>query len=117
MMKKTKKWHVHARHIIKSIDEIAEFQKRGDIGHDTLVYAGTLRNLHMVAESTGYIPDDIKMHYPHIKWKAIIGFRNFIVHDYLGENVNLQVIRKVLEKDLPELKIVVQDILKRYSEQ
>jgi uncharacterized protein with HEPN domain len=114
-MKKVKQWQPHAQHIIKSINEIIEFQTRGNIEYDTLVYAGTLRNLHMVAESAGYIPEEIREHYPHIAWKAIAGFRNFIVHDYLGNNVNLEVIRTVINRDLPELKAVVQDIINRHG--
>ena len=94
-MSAKKSWRPHALHIINAIDQLYQFQKRGDIATDDLVYAGTLRNLHTISESTGHIPDEIKNLYNDIMWREIIGFRNYIVHDYLGENCLLYTSRCV----------------------
>lgn len=109
-----KDWRPHAKHIIKAIEQTIEFQNRGNIANDDLVYAGTLRNLHTISESTKYIPNEIKSKYPDVLWLEIIGFRNFIVHDYLGENINFQIIKNVVENELPALKTLIEEILIQY---
>lgn len=116
-MTKRKSWHPHARHIIKAINQIYDFQSRGNIAVDDLVYAGTLRHLHTISESTSYIPDEIKKEYPEIPWREIIGFRNFIVHDYLGNNIDIEVIKNTIDKDLIPLQKAVEDILVKYPEE
>jgi uncharacterized protein with HEPN domain len=39
---------------------------------------------------------------PGIDWRAIAGFRNILVHDYLG--LDLHTIWLVIEQDRPQLK-------------
>jgi uncharacterized protein with HEPN domain len=112
----SRKWHLHAQHILTSIDRIAAYQMRGYIEIDTLVFDGTLRNLHTLSESTAHIPEEIKERYPEINWKAIIGFRNLIVHDYLGETIDIDRLKKVIDERLPQLKEVLEDILKQNSD-
>ena len=114
-MSSIKSWRPHALHIINAIDQTFEFQKRGDIATDDLVYAGTLRNLHTISESTSHIPPEIKSIYNNILWREIIGFRNYIVHDYLGENINFEIIRNVIENELPLLKSVIIEILEKHG--
>ena len=55
------------------------------------------------------ISTDLKLKYPAIKWREITAFRNVIVHDYLG--VDLDQIWDIIERDLPVLKIQVETIL------
>jgi uncharacterized protein with HEPN domain len=115
-MTKKKLWHAHARHIIAAIDQVIEFQKRGDIAHDDMVYAATLRNLHTVAESTTHIPDSVKAEYPTMKWRAIKGIRNIIVHDYLGDKIDMDTVKNLIKNELPELKDVVQEMLRKFPD-
>jgi len=44
---------------------------------------------------------EIKDQYPEIPWKNISGFRNIIVYDYLGLDLNM--IWSVVELELPKL--------------
>ncbi len=55
-----------------------------------------------MSESSQRLPDSIKNKYSQIPWRGISGFRNILVHDYLG--VDLDAIWGVVEKDLPQLK-------------
>jgi len=111
-----KQWHLHAYHILTSIDRIVAYQARGNMEIDTLIFDGTLRNLHTLSESTAHIPEEIKGRYPEINWKAIIGFRNLIVHAYLGETIDIDRLKKVIDERLPQLKEVLEDILKQNSD-
>ena len=48
---------------------------------------------------------------PNIEWRSISGFRNILVHDYLG-GIDLDIIWEVIAKYLPELKKEIEAILK-----
>ena len=51
---------------------------------DTKTQDAVLRNLHTLAESTTRLSGELKNRYSAVNWRAIAGFRNVVVHDYLG---------------------------------
>ncbi|MCH7472390.1 DUF86 domain-containing protein [bacterium] len=73
-----------------------------------------LRNLQVLAESSIRLSDELRARHPEVDWRAMHGFRNVLVHDYLG--IELELVRKVLHVSLPELKRVVTDELARLRE-
>ena len=60
-----------------------------------------IRNLQTLAESSQRLSSEIKGTQPQIPWRELSGFRNVIVHGYLG--VDLGAVWLVVEKDLPAL--------------
>ncbi|GAH40255.1 unnamed protein product, partial [marine sediment metagenome] len=46
---------------------------------------------------------------PEADWRAIIAFRNVVVHDYLGTDLNQ--IWNIVEHDLPDLKHTIATML------
>jgi len=75
-----------------------------------LVQDAVLRNLHTIAESTQRLSDHIRATEPDVPWRAIAGFRNVIVHDYLG--IDLEAIWSVVERDLPGLAAAVERMVR-----
>ena len=61
-----------------------------------------LRNLQTLGESSQRLSTSLKDKRPEIDWRAIGGFRNILVHDYLG--VNLDEVWEIITLDLPKLK-------------
>jgi hypothetical protein len=57
---------------------------------------------HLAADAT-------KARRPEIEWRAIAAFRNVLVHDYLG--VDLEEIWDVVQRDVPGLKRAVESLL------
>ncbi len=49
-----------------------------------LVQDATVRNLQTLAESSQRLSSDIQVTEPGIPWRELAGFRNVIVHGYLG---------------------------------
>ena len=88
---------------IYSMDGREEFMK------NTMVQDAILRNLQILAESTTHLSDSLLLHQPQIEWKRIRGFRNIIVHDYLG--IDLERVWPIIVHELPVLKDVVKDML------
>jgi uncharacterized protein with HEPN domain len=71
-----------------------------------------LRNLHTLSESIQRISTDTKFKYPKVPWREISAFRNVVVHDYLG--IELERIWDIVERDLPPLKIEIQSIVDEF---
>ncbi len=61
-----------------------------------------IRNLQTLAESSQHLSDGVKASQASVDWKGLAGFRNVLVHDYLG--VDLDLVYRAVEQDLPELK-------------
>ncbi|MBI4028202.1 MAG: DUF86 domain-containing protein [Verrucomicrobia bacterium] len=97
-------------HIDECLGWIAQFARDGkDVFlHDRKTQDAILRNLHVLAESTQRLSDSIKARHPEIPWDEIAGFRNVVVHDYLG--IDLERTWLILEKDLPPLRKAIQEM-------
>ena len=79
----------------------------------TLIQDAVLRNLQTLAESTQRLSDASKAAHPEVAWYRIAGFRNVLVHDYLG--VDLDRVWLIVERELPELQRVVTDMLRELA--
>jgi uncharacterized protein with HEPN domain len=66
------------------------------------VQDAVVRNLQVLAESSQRLSDPVKSAEPSVPWRALSGFRNILVHGYLG--VDLELVWRVVEKDLPPLR-------------
>jgi uncharacterized protein with HEPN domain len=49
-----------------------------------------VRNLEIIGEAAGHLPEDFTNQHSEIEWVKIVGLRNRIVHEYFG--VDLQII-------------------------
>jgi uncharacterized protein with HEPN domain len=48
-----------------------------------------IRNFEIIGEAANRLPEEIRDQYPNIDWHRIRGFRNRIVHDYMGIDYNI----------------------------
>ena len=99
---------LHLDHIASRLDRIARYTDAGRevFLTDEMTQDAVLRNLHTLAESTQRLSDEIKAQYPEIDWRAISGFRNVIVHNYLG--LDPAQVWAIIDADLPRLAEAVQ---------
>ncbi len=81
----SKPWQPYALHILDAIAKIRRIEARGDLTRDEVLYDATLRNLQTLSEATQLLPEDKVSDWPDIPWQEISGFRNILVHNYLGE--------------------------------
>jgi len=94
---------IYLDHMLECIQRINEYVETKKQFYETrLVQDAVIRNLQVMLESSQRLPDDLKQQYPDIPWKEISGFRNILVHDYLG--VDLDVVWSVVEMELPKLE-------------
>jgi len=107
----SKDWRPYAYHILDAIERIRVIQSRGDLTQDQVLYDATLRNLQTLSEATQLLPAELKAVYPDIPWHQISGFRNILVHNYLG-NIDPQTVALVTSKHLQPLELAVRNMLK-----
>jgi|ERR1035438_5653131 uncharacterized protein with HEPN domain len=68
---------------------------------DNKTIDAVIRNYEIIGEASHLLPDEIKEKYLEVDWDRIRGFRNRIVHDYFG--VDLQIIWKITFDQIPNL--------------
>ena len=104
-MREDRVYLVHILECIRKIEKNTAAGRSLFFQEDTLQDA-VLHNLQVMCESTQMLSAEWKMQHPHVDWRRIADFRNRLVHDYLG--VDLDIVWKIVKEDLPELKRVVE---------
>ena len=107
---------VYLDHILECLEWIAQYSEEGQQAFlaDRKTQSATLRELQTLAESTQRLSNDLKVSHREIQWEAIAGFRNVLVHDYLG--IKAERIWEIVERDLPLLRSAVEDMLRQMDE-
>ena len=95
---------VYLRHILECIGRIEEDTAQGRdafmVSH--LIQDAVLRNLQTLAESTQRVSEGTRSQAPKIEWRRIGAFRNVLVHDYLG--LDMERVWDIVARDVPDLK-------------
>ncbi|MDF1579644.1 MAG: DUF86 domain-containing protein [Desulfuromonadales bacterium] len=91
-------------HMLECIGRIEKYAggDRESFFASELIQDAVVRNLQTMAESSQRLSAGGKESRPEIDWRAISGFRNILVHDYLG--LDLKLIWLVVEKELPAVR-------------
>lgn len=95
---------IYVAHILECIRRIEE-DVAGERDHfltSHLVQDAVLRNLQTLGESTQHLSEQLKATQRAIEWRRIGAFRNLLVHNYLG--IDLEVVWDIVERDVPQLK-------------
>jgi uncharacterized protein with HEPN domain len=91
--------------ILESIDKIYQYTKGMDMDQfcaDDKTIDAVIRNFEIIGEAANRIPESVKEEHPDLDWHRIRGFRNRIVHDYMG--IDFQLVWRIKEQYLPLLK-------------
>ena len=103
---------VSLRYIFEMIRRVEENTRQGKeafMASHTLQDA-VLRNLQTMSETTQRLSETLKATRPDVEWARIAAFRNVLVHDYLG--IDLERIWSILQNDVPILKAAIVEMLK-----
>jgi uncharacterized protein with HEPN domain len=95
---------LYIHHVLDCVRRIDQYCQNGEAAfrESELIQDAVLRNLQTLAESTQRISDHLKALHPEVDWRAIAGFRNVLVHDYLG--INLERAWEIVAVHLPVLR-------------
>ena len=98
---------LYLRHILDSIERIESYALVGKEEFFTKSHwhDAAIRNFEVIGEAAKRLSLEFKQRTAPIPWKNITGFRDVLIHDYMG--VDLEAVWRVIEKDLPALKKIV----------
>lgn len=103
---------VYVVHMLDCIERVFEYCENDEktFRSSRLIQDAVIRNLQTMAESAQRLSDRSKARAPELPWRAIAGFRNVVVHDYLG--LDLEAIWLVVANNLDMLKSGLEKILR-----
>ena len=98
--------------ILEAIAQIQEYTTGLDYAmftQDRKTQDAVVRNLEIVGEAAGRLPESLKAIVADIEWRKIIGLRNILAHQYIG--VSLPIVWDVVQKKLGPLEAVCRELL------
>lgn len=98
--------------ILDSILKIEQFIEEMDFiqfSDDAKTSYAVIRALEIIGEATKEIPDEVKDKYTDLPWKEMSRMRDKLIHAYFG--VNLEVVWKTIQQDVPTLKKLIQKVI------
>jgi len=101
-MKDDKLYLIHITECIEHIESYTENMDKETFMSTSIVQDAVVRNLQVLAESTQRLSEQAKQTQPQIDWHRIAGFRNILVHGYLG--IDIERIWNIVEREIPGLK-------------
>jgi uncharacterized protein with HEPN domain len=103
---------VYLRHVLDAIAQIEAYMEgvsRMTFEAERMRQDAVVRQLEIIGEACRQLSPAFRAKHDAVPWRAIIGMRNRIAHDYL--NIDLDVVWDAVEHDLPTLKRQVQAML------
>lgn len=91
--------------ILEAIDRVREYTLDLDyeaFRQDRKTQDAVIRNLEIIGEAAGRLPESLHAASPDVAWRKITGLRNILAHDYFG--VSLPIVWDVVQNKLDSLQ-------------
>ena len=105
MSKKERDYTLFLEDIITAIEKIERYTK--DLSHpdfrkNDMAVDAVIRNFEVIGEAAKSLPAKIKRKYPYVEWKEAMGFRDVLIHDYFG--IDLEAVWDTVANNIPSFK-------------
>lgn len=100
--------------ILQSIQNIRKFTKDMDYDgflKDDKTFIAVWKCFEIIGEAVKGLPKDANTRHPEIDWKAIVGMRDKLSHEYFG--VSHEILWTTISRKLPGLEKAVKELLGR----
>lgn len=94
---------------IEKIERYTDGLSWDDFRENDMAVDAVIRNFEVIGEAVKQIPDDVKERHPKVEWKEASGFRDVLIHDYFG--IDVEAVWDTLTKNIPSFKENVEDAL------
>jgi uncharacterized protein with HEPN domain len=99
--------------MLERAERIFEYTEAGrtEFLRDRKTQDAVLRSFEIMGEAAKRLPPAIRDQAPEIPWKRLAGFRDVLIHQY--EGVDLEEVWKRVSEDLPPLVASLDNLLKK----
>ena len=107
---------IFLNHILESIKHIEKYSQgltKEKLTKNIKIQDAIIRRIEIIEEATKNLPKEILKKYEQVEWNKVIRTRDKLIHGYFG--VDLDIVWKIVKKDIPKLKEQIQDILVKES--
>jgi len=98
--------------ILQAIEEIEKYTGHtyyDEFSKNEMAVDAVIRNFEVIGEAVNYIPDNIKTKYPEVEWSETVGFRNVLIHNYFG--IDVEAVWDTLKENIPGFKFHIKKVL------
>jgi uncharacterized protein with HEPN domain len=97
--------------MLECIERIDDFTQ---VGRETFLDEAVIQdavkhNLAVMGEAAKRVNDEYRQAHPNIPWRGMAAMRDVLIHNY--EQVDLEQVWQVVERDLPPLRAIIVAIL------
>ncbi|MBM4272601.1 MAG: DUF86 domain-containing protein [Deltaproteobacteria bacterium] len=103
--------------ILEAINQIrtyVENQSEESFKQDRKTQDAVIRNLEIIGEAAGKLPEKMQDVESGIDWRKIKGLRNVLIHEYFA--INLPIVWDVIQNKLGPLESACRDLLERVAD-
>ena len=103
--------------ILEAIERIRSYVQDANMetfSKDRKTQDAVVRNLEIIGEAAGKLPDALLRNAPQIEWRKIRALRNILIHEYFG--ISLSIVWDVVQNKLGPLEAACRELLAKAAQ-
>ena len=89
-------------------------KSKGEFLEDNQCQDAVIRRLEIIGEAARRISDETRARYRKLPWKAMVGMRNVMIHEY--DDIDLVIVWDTVQNDLPRLIAALEEVVPPHEE-